>query len=357
MKQGRTLSELALELERQQNQKKDFIADTRELALNPYMAIEENPTDRFAMKVNGHGSFEVTDHTHGQIAQRLGIPQKYYDRMKQEQPELLKTNVEHWFNANPERRMVRTLDGRARAFLSDRYRVLDNYAMAEAVLPVLMEAGDIRIESSEITDKRLYIKAVFPKIEAEVAKGDVVQSGIVITNSEIGLSAVKVEPLVYRLVCLNGLIAADYGTRKYHVGRNADGGDAAHELYRDETLKADDKAFWMKIQDTVRGSLDQVNFGRIVESMRNSTYSEKLADPVKAVELVSEKYNFNRDQHNSVLKHLLSGGDLSKWGMVNAITAASQDMADYDVATDMERLGGNVLVLPNSDWREIAEAA
>lgn len=64
----------------------------------------------------------VTDHAHGQIAQRLDIPAKYYNRMRSEAPALLAANVNNWFQEQPERRMIRTLDGKARAFLSDRYR-------------------------------------------------------------------------------------------------------------------------------------------------------------------------------------------------------------------------------------------
>jgi hypothetical protein len=356
MKQGRTLVELAAELTRQQGAKKDYIADTRELSvlINPAVPIAWKG---YALQVNGHGAYGITNHTHTQIAQRLGIPQKYYDRMAVEAPNLFKNNLEHWLHANPERRMIRTMDHKARAFLSDRYRPLDNFDLAEAVLPVLQEANGIQIMSTEVTERRLYVKAVFPKIQAEVTKGDIVQSGIVITNSEIGLSAVKIEPLVYRLVCLNGLIAPDYTTKKYHVGRAAEGGELAYELYRDETIKADDKAFWMKVQDTVRGSLEQAHFARIVDRMREAADDARIVDPVKSVEVFSNLYNLTREENNSVLKHLLSGGDLSRWGMINAVTAASQDLPDYDRATDFERLGGNVLVLPRSDWKVLAEAA
>ncbi|MBL0089244.1 MAG: hypothetical protein IPP44_22195 [Ideonella sp.] len=38
--------------------------------------------------------------------------------------------------------MVRTLDGQARAFLSDRYRRLDNYDLCEHVLPMLQRLPD-----------------------------------------------------------------------------------------------------------------------------------------------------------------------------------------------------------------------
>ena len=65
-----------------------------------------------------------------------------YQRMRDQAPELLAANVNEWFQQKPERRMVRTLDGQMRAFLSDRYRRLDNFDLALAVLPVLKEMGE-----------------------------------------------------------------------------------------------------------------------------------------------------------------------------------------------------------------------
>jgi len=141
--------------------------------------------------------------------------------------------------------MVRTLDTEVRAFLSNRYRRLDNFDLAEAVLPILAEMGEgIRIVSAELTESRMYIKVINERLELEVKKGDVVQAGIALSNSEVGLGALSVEPLIYRLICTNGMIAKDYSKKRYHVGRNADEGEA-YELFTDETLKADDRAFFL----------------------------------------------------------------------------------------------------------------
>lgn len=38
-------------------------------------------------------------------------------------------------------------------------------------------------------------------MKPEIVPGDIVQAGFVVSNSEIGLGALKVEPLVYRLIC------------------------------------------------------------------------------------------------------------------------------------------------------------
>jgi Domain of unknown function (DUF932) len=350
MKPGKTLQEMAIELDRQSKVKKDIVTDTRN--------YEMTPTGELAVinRENGNREeFVVNDHAHSQIAARLDIPAKYYNRMRQEDPQLLSENVNNWFEDRPERRMIRTLDGRARAFLSDRYRRLDNLALANAVLPVLGEMGpDIQLLSAEMTENRMYIKVVNRRLELEVQKGDIVQAGMVISNSEVGLGALKVEPLIYRLVCLNGMISADHAQRKYHVGRAAD--DDAYELFSDETLKADDTAFFLKVQDTVRAAVDFTKFSMIVNRMKEAREQRIEGDPVKAVEVLAKEFGYSNEERSGILQHLIMGGDLTAYGAMNAITRTSQDVEDYDRATELERDGSRILTLPASSWRAVATA-
>lgn len=349
MKTGKSLTQLAMELERQSEARQDFVADTR--------SLEMTDTAGLVVQNGKKHEFDVTEVAHSQIAQRLDIPAKYYNRMKEAAPGLLATNVNAWFQSQPMRRMIRTLDGRARAFLSDRYRRLDNFELAEAVLPVLAEMGEgIQIMSTELTEKRMYIKAVNSRLELEVKKGDVVQAGIAISNSEVGLSSLRVEPLIYRLVCTNGMIAQDFGTKRYHVGRTATEDPESYELYSDETLKADDRAFYLKVQDTVRAAVDIVKFGQIVSRMREAMEQKIEGNPVSAVEVLSDKFGYSNDERSSILTHLIQGGDLTAYGLLNAVTRASQDIEDYDRATEFERDGARVLSLPASTWKAIATA-
>ena len=71
----------------------------------------------------------------------------------------------------------------------------------------------MHFESCQLTDSRMYIKVVNTRLEAEVVPGDIVQSGIIISNSEVGLGSVSIQPLVYRLVCSNGMVVNDAQTR------------------------------------------------------------------------------------------------------------------------------------------------
>ncbi|MEW6213383.1 MAG: DUF932 domain-containing protein [Acidobacteriota bacterium] len=346
MKTGKTIVELATEIQRQAESKRDFVVETSALTLHS--------NGRSSLEIEGVDSFGVTDLAHDQIAQRLGIPQKYYDRLRAELPALLDTNVNTLFREKPDRRMIRTLDSRARAFLSDRYRRLDNFDLAETVFPVLSQ-HQLEVKSCDLTERKLYLKVISPRTELEVRKGDPVQAGLVISNSEIGLGAVKIEPLIYRLVCTNGMIAADYAQRKYHVGRASEA--EAYELYRDETLAADDRAFWMKVIDTIGAFLNSETFRSIVQRMQEAAEQRIEGSPVKAVEVLANRFRFNEGEKTSVLQHLIGGGDLNAYGLMNAVTRTAQDCESYDRATEMESFGGQVLTLSPGDWRAIATVA
>ena len=45
----------------------------------------------------------------------------------------------------------------------------------------------------------MYIKASLPSLQREVNKGDVVESGVIISNSEVGYGAVNVSPFIKKL--------------------------------------------------------------------------------------------------------------------------------------------------------------
>lgn len=340
MKQGiKTIQNLYGELERQREARKDLIADTR--------SINISSTNGVSMLSVSTGedilSYHVTDIAHRQIADRLNIPYKYYERMRTDYPALLDKNVNGWLLKNPERRMLRTLDGKLRAFLSDRYRRLDNLELVDHVLPVIAEMKGCEIISCDITETHLYLKVINKTMKAEIVPGDIVQAGFVISNSEIGLGALKVEPLVYRLVCKNGMISKDLAHKKYHTGKQVEDTDNAYELYSDATLAADDKAYFMKVQDIVSAAVDETKFMLTVNKLRMAKNLKTGDDPVQTVEVLGDRYVLNKNERASILRHFIMAGEFTQYGLVNAVTRSSQDVADYNRATELERIGGTLL--------------
>lgn len=340
MKQGiRTIEKLYDELDRQREARTDLIANTKNLMVNSTRgtSLIRVATDNDVL------SYAVSEVAHRQIAERLNIPYKYYERMRLDYPELLDTNINGWLARTPEKRMLRTLDGKLRAFLSARYRRLDNLELVEHVLPVLAEMKGCDIVSCDVTETHLYLKIINKALKTEVVPGDVVQAGFVISNSEIGLGALKVEPLVYRLICKNGMISKDYSHKKYHTGRQVDDTDNAYELYSDATLEADDKAYFLKVQDIVKAAVDETKFALIVDKLRASMEIPTANNPVETVEILGDRYLLNKNERGSILRNFIMGNDLSHYGLVNAVTRASQDIEDYNRATELERIGGVLL--------------
>jgi hypothetical protein len=108
------------------------------------------------------------------------------------------------------------------------------------------------------------------------------------------------------------------------------------------------------VQDVVRGTLQEVTFQQIVARWRDATQERLTGDPVQVVEVTAKRCGLTAPERRSVLQHLVAGGDLSRYGLANAITCASQDIDDYDRATDLERLGGEIIALPRQAWQALA---
>lgn len=359
MNQGRTLSELAAEIMRRETTKRDFIVPTTHMT----MSLREDGK-ALGLTVPTGGEFGINEHAHDQIGTYLDIPSKHYDRLRGAAPQLLANEVNHFMplmrekdGATPQNRMLRTLDGSARALVSNRYRRLDYFDMLTAILPSIMGDKSLIIQSCEVTDTKMYLKVVRPSLEAEIVKGDPVQAGFVVSNSEIGMGSVNVKPFLLRLICLNGATVDEFGQRKNHVGR-ASTGDESYEIFTDKTLQLDDAAFWAKVTDTVTASLNEAQVGMIFKRLRGSAENKITGSPEVVVKELAKRFSFSEEQSTGILRGLIDGGmGLNQWALGNAVTALANTTKDYDEASRLETMGGKVFTLPPSEWSVLSQAA
>jgi hypothetical protein len=357
MRQMYTLEELARELERQSEVKEDYLTDTRRIHFT-------STSEQSEIDLLGEGGGEpaatglvLNDIAHSQLATWLKIPLNFYRRLQGDLPELLDQNVNRLLRHAPATRMIRTMDGTARAFLSDSYRRLDNDEIARNILPVLGEIPDLSIRSCAVTDTRMHIKATTPRLRGNVV-GQEVCAGVYIGNSEVGFGRVVVYPFVEVLICTNGMVVQRAGEgmmRQVHVGRRVEA-DNMGRVFRPETVAADDHAFMMALSDVVRAAVDEVRFRELLRDMERTTSTEPIADPVAAVRVLSQRESLSEDESRDVLRHLATGGDLSLWGLLNAVTRTAEDSATYDRATELETLGGKMMDYTGRDWRPVARA-
>lgn len=357
MQKGKSLIELANELTRIQGAKKDYIVPTSKLSMN------ENGNLEF---VNGiKNEVKLTNWSSSQVSSYADIPKAYFDRIKYEKTGLLSDMVNHGFNmaasnGDREGRLIRVLDGKVRGFLSPKYRILDGHDLLEATLPTLLD-NRFEVMSSEVTEKRLYLKAVTKRIEGEVKKGDVVQYGVMISTSDVGAGKLKIEPFFMRLACLNGMIM-ETSFKKAHLGRNQFENQVM-EILSDETKSLNDKALFATINDYLKATMSPDSFEKELNKMRLAA-DRKIEnyDLEKVIEISMNAVNVKGENvKKGLLAALASGNEgagLTQWGLANSFTNfAKNESIDYDLATDLERAGGSILELNASQWRKIAVEA
>lgn len=348
---GRSLVEFDRELARQKNAKKDYRAHTSQMHMENGNLIFGDDRRDYRFPVNSIAT--------QQIATFTGIPAAYYQRMQEQNPALLDENINAWFGQMKALRMIRTLDDRARAFLSDKYLPIDNWDIARVILPIINDIvaiGDDNV-SCQITDSNMYIKVVNHKLKGEVSPGDLVQSGIMVSNSEVGRGMVEVKPFLFRLVCRNGMVVDEAAQKRRHVGKTIDLNEDEYEIYREETINAANNAFLMKVEDTVRSVVDESRFDRLIDSMREAKDKKFTNNNIPAiVELTAKRYGIADSETDSILSHLVREGDTSVYGLANAVTRHSQDVGDYDHATKLEAIGGKIIAMPDTMYRELNHA-
>jgi hypothetical protein len=370
MKKAKSLQDLAAELTRQRDAKQDYLADTRKIGVElqnekwPVVILDGVYPDWQQTNLRPH---PIRPIAHRQLGDFSGIQAKYYDKMLKDAPELLVANLNHWLDKTPDTRMVRTLDGNMRAFLSKTYRTLDNFDCFEAVYPVL-ERNNLRIESCEITERKLYIKAVVTDRKVEVkaestewGKGHnqihVIQPGIVISNSETGFSSVSIKPAIHDTHCSNLAVFTKDAARKIHVQGALKIDDAVMQYIKDDTRRAADIAFWKTIQDLTEACLEGSLFDKYVDGVRESMGLKVEGNPAKMIEVLAKDLSLTEHEKDGIIERLIKSGEPTKYGVQAAITSMSQATEDYDRASELEEIGGRVIELSPTQWTKANELA
>lgn len=336
-----TLQEFVKEVERVEMTKQDFLPTHNQIKM---------PYDN-SLEVSGVGVFQLNDVAHAQVAEKFSIPKRYYDQMASI-PGLRSHNVNSWLAQEPaKKKLLRTLDGKGRAFLADSFPPYDNFMVLSSFMPVVKDFAEVQIMSSSLTEKKMYLQVVFPKIEGEVKKGDVVRAGMIISNSEVGLGAVDIRSVIWRLVCGNGMIGESI-LKQYHVGRGIEA--ECFDIYASDTIKAELESFKLRLRDTLKAGLSEAAFHDRLKKLTGATM-DVIPNPFRAVENVTKRFGFTEVEKESMAASFMIEGDTSRWGLANAITSLAKSVPDADRQFDIERAGHDLIHLKPEEWKVIIE--
>jgi hypothetical protein len=80
-------------------------------------------------------------------------------------------------------------------------------------------------------------------------------------------------------------------------------------------------------------------------------------DVPNVVEVTLKQHKLPETMHGGILDHLLREGDLTQYGIANALTRYSQDVDSYETATELEEIGADIMAMDERAWSRLTNLA
>jgi hypothetical protein len=371
-----SLTEIVKALQEQNLQKYDFVIPSRYMKMirGNLSIINRDELDEvqklfietgiqsLTVEHNKCLHLESMDSIHAQISQRLDIPKRYYDRMLYDKKnvELLDSNVNHWLSQNDKNYLLRTFvnkeknEGYARAILSDRYSVIDNYDVMLATLDAVRESGmNIQIESGDITDRKFFMRFILPDIEIQAPeilknyrtpktgnKNNGIITGFVISNSETGYGKFSISPRAVVLACSNGMVFKNDSFQKTHLGVKMD--EYSSIDWSQETRQKNYELVISQVKDAITTFASKEYLGAKISEIQEKGNKE-LNHPLETMKNVTKHLSISDDKEKSILNYFIQGGTTNAFGVTQALTYFAQHDASPEERYDLERESISIL--------------
>jgi hypothetical protein len=295
------------------------------------------------------------------LSAKLGIPLPYLRRMRETRPDLYDANANGWLEGTDYSsksyllRLFKSDDGTegvGRAMLSDKYKMIDNLDVLMSALQGVHRRGiNVEIDGADLSERRMTVRLIAPEIKAYApsflqryrspfsgesgSDNPVVESGLVITNSETGGGAFSIVPRFRVLVCKNGMTIGKDAVRNVHLGGKLDEGVVN---WTDETQEKNLELISLKTADAVATFLDVEYMKRTIAEIEAKA-GVPVTNAVDTIKVVSKKLAFTEEQQAGILDHFIKGADTTSGGVMQAVTSYAQTVADPDAANSIEEQG------------------
>ena len=193
----------------------------------------------------------------------------------------------------------------------------------------------VNVVSADITPNHLYLKAVNKKIQAEICNGDIIQAGFIISNSEVGLGSLKIEPLI---LCANNKNAFIYNQAVQSIRHRGQKLDSAFANINQ--ISAD------KISNMIHSSIDQEAFNNIIKQLQSTT-NVSIYNTIQALNWLNQ-FPINQREKSDISQQFFINSDFTLYGLLNAVSASTKIPKSYERATELERIAGKMISLPFS---------
>jgi len=366
-----SLQQAVAELKRRLESRSDVVADVRQMDLEireGSVFLKALPGTPLTEWLGSKDGVQMNDAALPQLFEKsaVSVPAVFGRKLIQEHPQIAEPFLRDLTKATGEKRLVRMLDGRVRAFLSDKYRCLDNWDLAAHAVQV---AGDVGAEPFEchLTDTTFRLKLVcrkfwdeFTTAQEHLVKGaksmahhfvgsegwrggDALPGGpgtvfpiVTLSNSETGHGGCGVSIGILHAACLNGAIISKELAAVHLGGRLSEG------IMSNETRQADAKAIYLKARDIPKAAFDQEKFRSMVAGLKVNA-ARPIEAPRAAVEQLVTDSLINEEQKEAIFARWLTDYQPTVGGLSGAVSRFAQEVAEPDSVQELELLSGRIL--------------
>lgn len=294
------------------------------------------------------GAFNLHDNAIGQLADRMGIPQRYLRTLasgKDWQRDLAATLLnEHSGWTERSRVLIRCVGMQVRGVLSDSYRRLNSVDILTAFVTAAAQQGAV-VADAYMNDTKVWAETILPQpfIVPTANNGDVVIfAGARFSTSDYGDGSVDMRSFLLNGACLNGMVRESV-MRQVHLGSKLPDSLAISQ----RTYELDTQTTVSAVTDLTVGLFSKDNLMRKAYEIQGASAMEVDLD--NEIKRLTRDGGLLKSEGEEVQKILMKNdpndgvqGGSTLWKLTQAITAHARDLSP-ERARDLHEISGALL--------------
>ena len=312
---------------------------------SPVITFSANGSLRMDMP---DGQFTLHDNAIRQLADRMGIPQRYLRGLASGEPwakQLAATLLnEHSGWTQRSRVLVRTVGKQVRGVLSDSYRRLNSVEILTAFVQEAADQGAV-ISDAYMNDTKIWAETILPTpLTVPTAKnGDVVIfAGARFSTSDYGDGAVDMRAFLLNGACLNGMVRESV-MKQVHLGSKL----PDNLQLSQQTYELDTKTTVSAVRDLTKGLFSKDNLMKKAIEIQGA--SEIDVDFEHELKRLTRDGGLLKQEGKEVEKILMRNdpedgvqGGATLWKLTQAITAHARELSP-ERSRELHELSGQLL--------------
>lgn len=294
------------------------------------------------------GQFSLHDNAIAQLADRMGIPQRYLRSLASGEPWAIMLAA-HLLNQHSDwtqrsRVLVRTVGHQVRGVLSDSYRRLNSVEILTAFVQEAAGQGAV-ISDAYMNDTKVWAETILPTPITVPTKnnGDVIIfAGARFSTSDYGDGAVDMRAFMLNGACLNGMVRESV-MKQVHLGSKLPDNLALSQ----QTYELDTKTTVSAVQDLTRGLFSADTIKRKAYEIQGA--SEMEVDFDRELKKLTGNGWLLKQEGKEVEKILMRNnpddgvqGGATLWKLTQAITAHARELSP-ERSRELHEISGELL--------------